>query len=256
MKKYLVLLAVLAAGSAQAWDCKYQKDLDVTLNLAGSEQLSVLATAGDLRISGQSGTSEARARGKVCASEEEWLDEARIVTEGGPNASITVSLPDTGNGWSLMGNRYVYMDLEIDVPDGIALDIRDSSGDVDIEGTGSIAIKDSSGDIELEGVRGDVVLEDSSGDIDLAAIAGDVTVLRDSSGDIFGRDIQGSVRIEQDSSGEIRFRDVRDDFVVERDSSGDIVADTIGGDFRVLRDGSGNIRSKNVTGAVETPDSD
>jgi hypothetical protein len=255
MKKYFVLLAVLAAGSAEAWDCKYEKDLDVRLNLAGSEQLSVVAAAGDLRITGQAGTSEAWARGKVCASEEEWLEEAGIVTEGGRNASITVSLPDTDNGWSLMGNRYVYMDLEIEVPDGIALDIRDSSGDVDVKGTGSVVIKDSSGDIELEGVRGDVVLEDSSGDIDLAAIAGNVTVERDSSGDIYGRDIQGSVLIEQDSSGEIRFRDVRDDFVVERDSSGDIVADTVGGDFRVLRDGSGDIRSENVTGAVQTPDS-
>ncbi len=254
MSKYLLLLAVLAAGSAQAWDCKYEKDLDVTLNLAGSEQLSVDATAGDLIIAGSEGITEARAHGKVCASEEEWLDAAEILTEGGRNARIAVVLPDADSGWSLTGNRYIYMDLRIDVPADIALDIRDTSGDVELEGTGAVALQDSSGDIEIEDVRGDIELEDSSGDIDLLAVDGDVTVKRDSSGDIYGRDIQGSVLVEQDSSGEIRFRDVRDDFVVERDSSGDIVADGIGGDFRVERDGSGDIDSNDVSGSVDIPD--
>jgi len=254
MNKPFIWLALLAAGSAQAWDCEYEKQLDVTLNLAGSEQLSIAAAAGDLQITGHEGSTEARARGKVCASKEEWLEQSTLETEGGRNASIAVSLPSSDNSWSLLGSSYVYMDLEIDVPAGMALDVRDSSGDVAIEGTGAVTIKDSSGDIEIDNVRGDVVLEDSSGDIDLATIAGNVTVRQDSSGDIDGRGIEGTVRIEKDSSGDIRFREVRDDFVVERDSSGDIAADTIGGDFRVLKDGSGEIRSNNVSGEVDIPD--
>jgi hypothetical protein len=254
MNRFLVLLAALAAGSAQAWDCKYEKDIDISLNLTGSEQLNVVAAAGDLEIVGHAGTTEARVRGKVCASEEEWLDQAEIVTGEGRNASITVSLPDSGSGWSWTGSQYVYMDLEIDVPSGIALDVRDSSGDVKIEGTGAVTLQDSSGDIDIENVTGDVVLEDSSGDIDLLAIAGNVTVRQDSSGDIDGRRIEGAVRVEKDSSGDIRFERVRDDFVVDRDSSGDIVADTIGGDFRVLKNGSGEIRSSDVTGTVDIPD--
>jgi hypothetical protein len=254
MKKYLMLLAALAAGSAQAWDCAYEKNVDVTLDLAGSEQLSIAAAAGDLKITGHPGTAEARARGKVCASKEEWLEQSEIVIEGGRNASIAVSLPSADTHWSLLGNSYVYMDLEVDVPADMALDVRDSSGDMDIEGTGAVSIKDSSGDINVKDVHGDVALEDSSGDIDLVAVTGNVIVRQDSSGDIDGRKIEGSVRVEKDSSGDIRFEQVRDDFVVERDSSGDIVADTIGGDFRVLKDGSGAIRSRDVSGAVEIPD--
>lgn len=254
MKKYLVLLTMLAAGSAQAWECEYEKNLDVTLNLQDSEQLAVAAAAGDLKITGHAGTTEARVHGKVCASKEEWLEQAELLTEGGRKASITVNLPDSNEGWSLMGSRYVYMDLEIEVPDDLPLDIRDSSGDVDIEGTGAVTIQDSSGDIDIENAHGDVVLQDSSGDIDLLGINGNVTVQQDSSGDIDGRDIQGAVRVEKDSSGDIHFQGVRDDFVVERDSSGDIVAETIGGDFRVLKDGSGEIRSSGVTGQIEIPD--
>jgi len=254
MQRYLILLAALVAGSAHAWDCKYEKELDVSLDLADSEKLTIAAAAGDLEIVGHAGISEARVRAKVCASEQEWAEQAEIVTDGGRDASIAASLPDAGNGWSWTGSQYVYMDLEIDVPSGIALDIRDSSGDVDIEGTGAVTLKDSSGDIDIENVTGDVVLEDSSGDIELMSIAGNVTVRQDSSGDIDGRRIEGAVRVEKDSSGDIRFERVRDDFVVERDSSGDIVADTIGGDFRVLKDGSGEIRSRDVTGSVDIPE--
>jgi len=254
MTKYLVLLAALAAGSAQAWNCKYEKDLDVTLDVNGSERLTVVAAAGDLRITGQAGAREARAHGRVCVSEEEWLEEAEIFTEGGRDARLAVVLPSTDGGWNVMGNRYAYMDLEIEVPADLALEVRDTSGDMEIRGTGALEVEDSSGDIDIENVGGDVVLEDSSGSIELVAIDGDVLVRRDSSGDIHGRDIRGSVRVERDSSGEIRFRDVRDDFVVERDSSGDIVADTVGGDFRVESDGSGDVVARNVSGKVETPE--
>jgi hypothetical protein len=253
MNKYLVLLAVLVAGNAQAWNCKHQRDLDLTLDLDASELLSIIAGAGDLEITGRSGTTEARIGGTVCVSEPEWLDQVEIYTEGGTNAEIAVSLPDVDGGWSISGNRYAYVDLRIEVPDTLPLDVRDSSGDMSIESTAGVTVSDSSGDIEIEDVKGNVVLNDSSGDIDLMDIAGDVRVRQDSSGDIYGRDILGSVVVERDSSGDIRFQDVRDDFVVERDSSGDIAARSVGGDFRVLRDGSGGIRVNGVAGEVDIP---
>lgn len=254
MKPYLVLLAGLVAGSAQAWDCKFEKDIDVTLDLSGNEHLTVQAQAGDLSVTGRKGISEARISGKVCSSNEYWLEQSGILTEGGEKAKITADLPQEDTGWSLTGNHYIYMDLEIEVPAGIPLDIRDSSGDIVVEDTAAVSIKDSSGDIEVGRVSGPVVLQDSSGDIELRDIAGDVSVVQDSSGDIYGNHIEGSVLVERDSSGEIRFKQVENDFIVERDSSGDIVAETIGGDFRVIRDGSGEIHSSDVSGAVDIPE--
>ena len=250
----LIVAAALATGSAQAWDCKYEKDIEATLDLSGSEQLTVAAAAGDLEIRGRADIAEARIRGKVCASEEEWLEQSEVVAEGGREASIAVALPDQNGGWSFFGSRYLYLDLEIEVPQDLPLEVRDSSGDVTVRGTGPIDIRDSSGDIELSDVGGSAVLKDSSGDIELRHIAGDVTVRQDSSGDIYGEDIEGSVLIEHDSSGDIRFEAVGGDYVVERDSSGDIVARTVGGDFRVLRDGSGDVSYREVTGEVEVPD--
>lgn len=254
MNKLFLLIGLMAVGNVQAWSCKHERDIDLALDLGGSERISVIAGAGDLEITGRSGTDQAVVRGRVCASKSEWMDEANVITEGGRNAEIAVTMPDTDSGWNLTGNRYVYIDLYIELPDHIPLEVQDSSGDIEIQSTASVSVRDSSGDIEIEDVKGDVVLNDSSGDIDLMDITGNVQVRQDSSGDIRGRDILGSVLVEQDSSGDIRFQNVRDDFIVERDSSGDIVARSVGGDFRVLRDGSGRISPRNVSGAVELPD--
>ncbi len=254
MNRYALMLALLAATPAQAWDweCSHSRELTATLDLDGSERLTVDAAAGELRITGRPDLDEARVTGKVCTSNEEWLDEAEIATDGGREARITALLPDT-SGFSFMGSRYAYMHLEVEVPADMPLEVRDSSGDVVVEDTATVSIRDSSGDVRVARTKGSVTVDDSSGDIDLRDIGGDVLVRQDSSGDINGRHIDGSVRVERDSSGEIRFEDVTGDFIVERDSSGDIVAETIGGDFRVESDGSGDIRMTAVSGQVDIP---
>ena len=253
MKKYYFALALLVTTNLQAWNCAHEKEITESLDLGNSQLLSILAAAGDLEVIGKSGTNQATATGRVRASKAEWLDEAAIVTQSGNQASFAVSLPDVAGGWNIVGNKYVYMDLVVEVPAEMALDIKDSSGDINVESTGSVTIRDSSGDIDLEDITGDIVLNDSSGDIDMLDIVGNVIVRQDSSGDIYGQDIEGSVLVERDSSGDIRFQDVRDDFIVERDSSGDIVARSIGGDFEVRRDGSGDINHRGVAGTVAIP---
>jgi DUF4097 and DUF4098 domain-containing protein YvlB len=253
MRAPLYVASLLACSSLQAWDCEYEKKIDLVLDLADSRQLTVLAAAGDLEISGTGDLSAATIKGRACVSEKEWLEDARVELNGGRDAEISVRLPEDASGWSFLGNRYAYIDLRLQVPDGLPLVVNDSSGDLEIEGVGALELKDSSGDIDVENSAGPVTIQDSSGDIYLADISGDVTVRSDSSGDIEGRDIGGSLRVESDSSGDIDFSHVNGDFIVERDSSGDIIADTVNGDFRVLRDGSGEIRSKNVRGEVEVP---
>lgn len=254
MTKYSVLLACLAATGAQAWECEFERQIDQSLDLSSAEQLSVIAGAGDLDITGRDGLDEATIKGTVCASEEEWLEQTSIDSNGGADALIAVVMPDVDWDSSWTGNRYLYIDLVIEVPADLPLDIKDSSGDVELSHLGAVSIQDSSGDIEIEDVAGNVAVGDSSGDVDLRNIGGDVTINHDSSGDLEGRDIDGSVLIVKDSSGDIEFHDVGQDFIVERDSSGDIDAHGVGGDFRVVRDGSGDIDSSDVAGEVSVPD--
>ena len=253
MKKILLLSACLMTTSVQAWNCKFEKNIDQSLDLENTEQLLILAAAGDLEVTGVKGSTVASIKGRACASKTEWLEESSVETQGGSNAEIVVELPDTGSSWSLIGQHYAYLDLVLEVPAGIALNIKDSSGDVEIANVREVKIKDSSGDIEIDDLERSVTVNDSSGDIVLRDIGGDVTVDSDSSGDIRGADVEGFVLVKRDSSGDIRFRDVGEDFTVERDSSGDISANKVGGDFLVLRDGSGDINARKVSGEVSVP---
>ena len=253
MKKFLLLSACLVSFGLQASDCKYEKSIDQTLDLADSEELTVKAAAGELRISGVVGSEVAVIKGRVCVSEKEWLAESGVETSGGRQAEITVELPDTDDGGSWTGNNYAHLDLELEVPEGVRLNVKDSSGEIRMEGVTVASVQDSSGDLEITDSTGPVSIKDSSGLIDLTDINGNVTIESDSSGDIFGKDIEGTVLVQNDSSGDIRFKNVSGDFVVERDSSGDISADRVGGNFEVQRDGSGEIHASNVTGEVSTP---
>lgn len=256
LRRFMTLAAagsvLLLAGHAHAWGgCEHKRVLEEQMTLGGADALSVTAGAGDLEIRGNGEAGRVDVRATVCASKAEWAEETRLAMSGGSGAEVAVITPDT-SGLLSWGNAYVYVDLELTVPEGLGLDVRDSSGDLEISDAGAVRVKDSSGDIEVRDA-GSVTLEDSSGDIELSRIAGDVTVVQDSSGDIRGRDIGGSALVARDSSGDIRFESVDGDFLVERDSSGDVVARTIGGDFAVLRDGSGEIRHSDVRGEVELP---
>jgi len=250
----VLLLLVLIAADTLASDCEFERLLDQSLDVSGSQSLAIAAGAGDLVIAGVSGSDEVRISGKICVSDEHWLDDARLETSSGDRAEINVVLPDVSGGWSLWGSKYAYMDLELEVPDGLALQLRDSSGDIDIEDISTLSIQDSSGDIEVRNAAGLVEIQDSSGDIDVKGLHGDFTIISDSSGDIRGSGIEGNVLVKSDSSGDIRFTDVGKDVVVERDSSGDIVAKHVGGDFKVLKDSSGSIRSEDIAGEVIIPD--
>jgi DUF4097 and DUF4098 domain-containing protein YvlB len=250
----VVFLLVVIAADALASDCKFERLLDESLDVSGSQSLAIAAAAGDLEIAGVSGSDEVRIKGKICVSEEHWLDEARLETRSGDRAEINVILPDVSGGWSLWGSKYAYMDLELEVPDDLALELRDSSGDIEIEDISALWLQDSSGDIEIRNVAGLVEIKDSSGDIEVHGLRGDFTIISDSSGDIRGSGIEGNVLVESDSSGEIWFTNVRKDVVIEQDSSGDIIAENVGGDFRVLKDSSGKIRAEDIAGEVVIPD--
>ena len=252
MKKSLLLCALMFTPALQAWNCEHEKEIDKTLDLSGSAKLTVEAAAGDLEIGAAPG-SEAQIRGTVCVSKEKWLEDSDVSTEGGENARIAVELPDV-SGWSLTGQKYAYIDLEVDVPSGVHVMVKDSSGDAEISGLDSLEVSDSSGDLEISDIGGAVVVRDSSGDIELEDIEGDVTIENDSSGDIEGERIAGAVLVENDSSGSIYFEDVGGNFTVERDSSGDITANGVGGDFTVLKDGSGDIDAENVEGKITKPE--
>jgi DUF4097 and DUF4098 domain-containing protein YvlB len=233
--------------------CEYKTDIELTLDVSNSDVLAIAAVAGDLEIVGIPAKDTAHISGKLCSSKESWLEESRIATVQGERAEINVVLPTTEGGWQILRSNYLTLDLRIEVPEDLMLEIKDSSGDTSLDGVSIASLQDSSGDIEIDNTRGIASIRDSSGDIDIDGHSGNLTIEADSSGDIYVENIKGEVLIEQDSSGDIQVSHVSESVVVLRDSSGDIRASDVGGDFRVVKDGSGDIRSSDIKGQVDVP---
>lgn len=274
-----VAAAACTPFAAHADNCEFHAERSLDIDANGIEALRLDTGAGDLVVEGVDGLARIEVRGRACASEQAALDGIRLVeSRDGAVAGAATEIPDEGHDWSLFGSDYAYMDVRVRMPAALKLELRDSSGDIDIAriagdveitdssgdmelrdlGAG-VAISDSSGDIDVRGVKGGVtVRSDSSGDIDIVDVEGDATVEEDSSGDIALGRIAGSAHVGGDSSGDIEFDDIGRDASVGKDSSGDIRADTVGGDFRVERKsgGSDNIRQRGVKGKVSLPPGD
>jgi DUF4097 and DUF4098 domain-containing protein YvlB len=247
---FLLILALPLAALADD-DCAFRADRSLDVDAKGVSVFKLDTGAGDLVVEGVAGLSKIEVRGKACASEEKVINDIQLVQQReGSTASVGTKIPDEGYSWSIFGGgHYAYMDVHVRMPAGLKLDLRDSSGDLEVSGiTNGLDLKDSSGDIKLRDIGGAVNVTDTSGDIDVRGIGGDFTVISDSSGDIDVDDVKGSAVVQEDSSGDISLRHVGGDARVDRDSSGDITFEDVGRDAVVGADGSGDITADGVKG--------
>lgn len=283
----LILLLLALPLSAQAWDrCSESRQVEQRVDLSQIAALNLTARAGELRIEG-SDRQDLALTARLCSSDEEALARMSVdqSTKNGV-LHIAARIPWDEDDFD---PRYAYIDLELQVPASLLIDLRDSSGDIHIQraavrhlqdssgeihiedGRSELTILDTSGEIRVDGNAGNLtvtdssgdmthrdiqghlrVLSDSSGDIDIRQVSGRVEIDRDSSGDIDIRDA-ASVQIGSDSSGSIEVREVRGNVNIDEDSSGNIDASQVAGNFRVGRKGNGKIRTDDVAGEISVP---
>jgi hypothetical protein len=235
MRSQLVTLALVLALPVTARAQDYDEPRNATVNAAGATLLKIDAAAGQLRVTGRAGITEVRIRGTARASSRGLLEDIKLeAVRTGNEVTVRAIIPDHDGRW----NAQALLDLVIEAPATLPLDIDDSSGDMTIEGVAAkTRIEDSSGNIRVRDAGGDVWISDTSGGIDV-------------------RGVKGSVDIDEDSSGEIEIYDVTGSVHVGRDSSGSIDVSRVGGDFVVERDGSGSIDYDEVKGKVDVPRKD
>jgi hypothetical protein len=230
---FVVAIALLTSGCEVALmhalgdRCSYTTDLEATVSATGVSRVRVVARAGSLRVEGVSDATEVKAFGPACARTQADLDEIEIVTSiSGDELLVETRF---GSGLRERGS----LDLTIQLPDSLPLEITDGSGSVRVSNVGGLRLDDGSGSIDVDDVHGDVRLDDGSGSITV-------------------RNVDGSVVVEDDGSGSIKISDVTGDVIIEEDGSGSIRVTDVQGDFRVLRDGSGSIRSDRIQGDTTT----
>jgi hypothetical protein len=247
-----IVLASLVTGSARAQDDDYRAPRDADLDASGARLLRVEAKAGLLRIEGRSGLSEVRVRGVARASREDWLEDIQLRTDRrGDELHVIVDIPPWS--WTGIGRSYKGLDLVIEVPASLALDVSDASGSIAIRGVGPVRIDDGSGEIELRDIGGAVDIEDGSGEIEMVSVRGDVR-LDDGSGEVHIEDVQGNVTIEDDGSGSLTISKVTGQVRVNEAGSGSVRVSDVGGDLTVRDTRRNRVRYDNVRGTVRIND--
>lgn len=256
MNRLAFALAVLVpvAPSIAFADCPASAPRQAKLAASDVVRVRVVARAGSLRITGRPGVAAIEARGTACANDAKLVEAITLRAERvGDEARITVEVPDGGwtIGWSGTSPR---LDLEVDVPANLPLEVEDTSGEVEISDTGAVRLDDNSGDLRLRRIGGDVEVRDGSGGIEIEDVKGSVRITEDGSGEIRIAGVDGDVVIRDDGSGAIDVSRVKGSVRIDEDGSGSIRVRDVGGDFEVGRDGSGGIDHEGVKGAVRIPE--
>ena len=235
----------------------YTAPRDADVDARGARSIEVRAGAGSLRIEGKAGITQVQVRGTARASSRNRLADIKLIAERrGDVVYIKSDMPDDENHSFFNLGRddwNMQLDLVIEVPQSIALDVEDGSGEAKFENVGPMNLTDGSGDLTIVGVKGDLEVEDGSGNMTIENVEGRVRV-SDGSGEIRAKNVVGDFIVDEDGSGNIDVAGVGGSMRVEEDGSGGIDVDRIAGDFTVDHKGGGSIRSSGVRGKIDIPD--
>ena len=227
-------------------DCNVDRDFSESIAVGSADLVRIIAETGDLRVEGRPGLNQVRVRGSACAEDRNDLDEVELVLQRSGRSIRILGLVPSGSSVSAR------LDLVIEVPDYMLLEIDHESGDIAVTDVAGVAIFDDAGDIRLDHITGDVDINDDSGLLRLRDIAGDVYLI-DESGEVDIQTVDGGVFVDEDGSGHMLIRDIGDDVFIGEDGSGDITVEDVNGDFTVQIDGSGRITYRNVRGRISVP---
>lgn len=222
MRSFIVM-AMFAASLGHAAMNDYTEVRNLELDADEIEELSIDAGAGSMDITGIAGAKKITVKAVIEVPDVDDDKALRIIERemklsldrSGSDALLNASFERRFMGF---GSHSARINIEISVPQGIAVIIDDGSGSIDVADLeADLSIDDGSGSIDVKNVA-HVKIDDGSGSIDVERASGDVSII-DGSGSITVRDVQGSVTID-DGSGGIEVSDVEKDLIIIDDGSG------------------------------------
>ena len=274
-----VLLAALLAG------CRYTRHQTVSgLALGGVDAQRVetvpltIAPGGTLQVSTPHGRIEVRAElgaapklvatlragGRTEEEAQEVLRRHSLVVDGeGERVAVSVRgepmrIRDDGVHVTIGAS----VDCVVTVPEGTALQIDTSSGDIRATGPlGACKLHTRQGSIDLDGVRGDVDLRSESGDVTVRDAAGGDVIVDSGYGALLLEKLAAASLRASSKSGNVTLHDGRADqaalttshgSIRVRGSTGELRAETRSGDVEVVgARGAVNVRTEYGKVAVE-----
>jgi hypothetical protein len=244
-------LVIVTATSGLAWgdyECDVTGSRAASADAAAVAKVVVTAGAGSLEIRGVAGAREVSGTGKACASSQSLLDAIELrVERHGDVLEVEAVMPKS------YSNGAARLDLVVEMPAHLALEVDDGSGELTITGVAALRLEDGSGEASVADIAGDVTITDGSGELRVERVGGTLR-LEDGSGGIDVRGVGGDVIIEEDGSGGIEIAGVEGSVRIKDDGSGDIHVADVNGDLEVGDDGSGGVSYERIGGRVMVED--
>ncbi len=170
---------------------------------------------------------------------------------------IEIEIP----GWGpqrRVGRRHgLEVSVVVGAPEGAAIEISTSSGDINAEGRfGPARLDTATGEVRLDHADGDVRVRSASGDVHVGSVAGEATIAT-ASGRVDCRALEGGSHIET-ASGDVTVSRAAERFTVRTASGGVTAGDldgrcvlrTASGDQRIRRLIAGRVSSDTVSGEI------
>lgn len=169
------------------------------LDLTGIQQLKVVSSNGEVEVNVAEGNDpEVRIRKVAVAfgspSAADLLDQIDVaITKTGDSSEIlciTVTLPDTSSASDTTAHghgghhAFVGASLHINLPAGLALDLTNGNGKIEVDGNAGI--------VKARTTNGFIEVEHQTGDMDLATVNGLVKV-HDAAGSVLARCTNGPI---------------------------------------------------------------
>ena len=237
---------------------------------ANARSITFDVQEGDLIIRGDPAATSVHMRVSIDSYWLFKLGEAGILKklikvsgEGTPELKIVTEIEPS---WRNYGRAEYPIDFEVVVPSGAVLNIRDTSGKIEVseidsavqvhDGSGTLAVRHVKGPLSIDKESGDVRVQDVLGTTTLASRSGQLHFLRVGELNVTASDGNlgvidaGSARLVN-KGGNIRVSGVKGSVHID-DDSGEIEVSQVGGDVHI-RDTSGQIRASHV-GALTIDD--
>jgi len=233
---YFLLIPFLLAGS------DFSETRTLNLSAGGIKKLSIDCGSGFLKVNGKAGLQAIEVTAEIVSQYESTNRIKKLIKDHliltlerrGSTAHLTSKFEGVRSFFS--GHGDIQINLTVEIPEIMNLDIHDGSGTTDIANvTGKLKLDDGSGETNIENVQGDVDIEDGSGSLTIKKIAGNVEI-EDGSGSIGINDVSGDVVVD-DGSGSITIRNVGQDVIIHESGSGGVsISDVRGKIFRYDED--------------------
>ncbi len=219
------------------------RDVEMPLAISPGKTLKIENPIGDVKVVGgfDQGLIKAHAKFRGATLEESRAKAAEyvLIVEESDHA-VTIRQPDV-TGLSV--------DLEIQVPGQAGIDIRVSSGDIQVINTGgSCRANSRSGDLVLRGLNGMIEIGSESGDIEIENCTAPQVTIENKSGDLKLKQVRGNINART-ASGDVHVEGGSGKVVAIESVSGDTHFDTVDPVIGAL-----NVRTVSGSVYVKIPD--